>query len=158
MGLPKIVNPKAGRQYCLPFAAGRDQDDHTASGNCLGLRHKLEILGNGHIISLYPLTPLCLVFQRDGSKDTNRCLGSKSLGEVLCRSASRRSVTSNGEKLPLPPWDLTFRAGDGAVCDALEGAVLTMRQGDEAPEFRRGNMAPRLVGGCYWGVRVGMLI
>ncbi|CAJ1384755.1 unnamed protein product [Effrenium voratum] len=43
-----------------------------------------------------------------------------------------RSVTSNGEKLPLPPWDLTFRAGDGAVCDALEGAVLTMRKGDEA--------------------------
>lgn len=41
------------------------------------------------------------------------------------------TVTSNGEKVA-GPVELSFRAGDGEVCDALEGAVLGMKEGEEA--------------------------
>jgi len=44
-----------------------------------------------------------------------------------------KSVTaSGGEKLLSEPRELSFVAGNGDVCDALEGSVLLMKQGEEA--------------------------
>eukprot|EP00434_Breviolum_minutum_P002623 symbB.v1.2.002316.t1/scaffold123.1/size315817/1 len=41
------------------------------------------------------------------------------------------TVTSNSEKVSSRPFDLTFVAGEGEACDALEGAVLGLKAGDE---------------------------
>eukprot|EP00435_Cladocopium_sp_Y103_P028268 s79_g7.t1 len=41
------------------------------------------------------------------------------------------TVTSNGEKVSSRPFEVSFVAGDGEVCDAMEGAVLGLKEGDE---------------------------
>lgn len=42
------------------------------------------------------------------------------------------SVSANAEQILSDRRDISFTAGDGDVCDALEGSVLGMRKGDEA--------------------------
>eukprot|EP00930_Biecheleria_cincta_P047157 TRINITY_DN32630_c0_g1_i1.p1 TRINITY_DN32630_c0_g1~~TRINITY_DN32630_c0_g1_i1.p1 ORF type:complete len:577 (+),score=95.23 TRINITY_DN32630_c0_g1_i1:58-1731(+) len=42
------------------------------------------------------------------------------------------SVTANGENIVCNPIELEFVAGDGELCDALEGSVMGLCQGDEA--------------------------
>uniref|UniRef100_A0A7S1QGR4 Peptidylprolyl isomerase n=1 Tax=Alexandrium catenella TaxID=2925 RepID=A0A7S1QGR4_ALECA len=42
------------------------------------------------------------------------------------------SATANGEKVIKEPKEFSFTAGDGDVCDAIEGSVLEMRATEEA--------------------------
>lgn len=41
------------------------------------------------------------------------------------------TVTSNRDKVSGRPFEVSFVAGDGEVCDAMEGAVLGLQEGDE---------------------------
>mmetsp|Transcript_178760 Transcript_178760/g.567238 ORF Transcript_178760/g.567238 Transcript_178760/m.567238 type:complete len:594 (-) Transcript_178760:358-2139(-) len=43
-----------------------------------------------------------------------------------------KSVSANGEKVLQDSRELVFTAGDGEVCDAIDGSVIGMRRGDEA--------------------------
>ena len=48
------------------------------------------------------------------------------------RVALRLLSATCGGQVALKDVELSFVAGDGEVCDALEGAVLGLREGDEA--------------------------
>jgi len=63
------------------------------------------------------------------------------------------SATANGEKVLFEPREVSFVAGDGEVCDALEGSVIDMKEGEEA--ILRCDSSEAVAGGLL-GLRNGL--